>query len=79
MRDELARVEAQVEQASAALDGIVGEMVDPAAYADGERWSELSRRHDEAKRRLERISAKWEELALKLEDLEAQANAQAET
>ncbi|MFH1060497.1 MAG: ABC-F family ATP-binding cassette domain-containing protein [Pseudomonadota bacterium] len=78
MRDDLAKVEAQVEQATALLDGIVGEMVDPAAYADGERWSELSRRHDEAKRRLERISAKWEELALKLEELEAQANAQAE-
>lgn len=76
MRQELARVEAQVEQASATLDAIVQEMVDPAAFADGERWADLSRRHDEAKRRLERVTAHWEDLALKLEDLEGRTRAE---
>ncbi|MCA1989786.1 MAG: ABC-F family ATP-binding cassette domain-containing protein [Desulfarculus sp.] len=76
MRQELEKVEAQVEQASATLDAIVREMVDPAAFADGERWADLSRRHDEAKRRLERITAHWEDLALKLEDLENRARAE---
>jgi len=72
LRQELEKVEAQVEQATATLDDIVREMVDPAAFADGERWADLSRRHDEAKRRLERVTTHWEELALKLEALEAQ-------
>ncbi len=76
MRQELDKVEAQVEQASASLDAIVQEMVDPAAFADGERWTDLSRRHDEAKRRLERVTAHWEDLALKLEELEAQTRAE---
>ena len=73
LKTELAKVEGQVEAATADLDAIVAEMVDPAAYADPERWQELSRRHGKAKERLEKISARWEELALRLEEAEAQA------
>ncbi|MBI5522528.1 MAG: ATP-binding cassette domain-containing protein [Desulfarculus sp.] len=77
LRDELAKVEKQVDQAAAELDAIVQEMVDPAAYADSERWQDLSRRHGRAKERLDKVSAHWEELALKLETLTAQEKASA--
>ncbi|MFH1035854.1 MAG: ABC-F family ATP-binding cassette domain-containing protein [Pseudomonadota bacterium] len=72
LREELAKVEGQVDQAAAELDACVQEMVDPAAYADPERWQDLSRRHGQAKARLDKVSARWEELALKLEKLTAQ-------
>lgn len=73
LKDELARLEAQVEEASAALDALVEKMVDPAAYQDGERWARLSKEHERAKARLEKLTARWEAVALKLEELEAAA------
>ena len=73
LKEELARLEAQVEETSAALDALVEQMVDPAAYQDGERWARLSKEHERTKARLEKLTARWEAVALKLEELEAAA------
>ncbi len=70
LRDKLAALEARVEQAQAELDRLVQEMVDPGAYGDARRWAELSRAHDKAKARVERLTGQWEELALELEEKE---------
>jgi len=70
LKDKLAKVESEVEQATAELDALVEQMVDPAAYNDPERWTALSKDHDAAKARLEKITERWEELALKLEEVQ---------
>jgi ATP-binding cassette subfamily F protein 3 len=75
LKDELAQVEARVEEADAELDGLVEEMVDPEAYQDPERWRRLSKAHDAAKSRLDRLTAQWEKLALKVEEAEAEIEA----
>lgn len=74
LKDKLAKVESEVEQATAELDALVEQMVDPAAYNDPERWTALSKDHDAAKARLEKITERWEELALKLEEAQNQAS-----
>jgi len=71
LREKLAKLEAEVEEATTRLDGLVGEMVDPAAYQDPERWSRLSKEHDQTKASLESLTSRWEDLALKLEEAEA--------
>jgi len=71
LRDDLAQVERQLAQATAAVDELVAEMVAPQAYADADRWRELSTRHHEAVQRLEKVSQRWERVALELEELEA--------
>ncbi len=75
LKEKLDQVEAQVEEATARLDELVEQMVDPGAYQDPERWAELSRAHDEAKARLERLTQRWEELALELEEAKAKLSA----
>jgi ATP-binding cassette subfamily F protein 3 len=72
LRDELKKLDAKVEKTSAKLDSLVKEMVDPEAFADGERWRKLSRSHDKTKNLLQELSARWEEVALELEEAEKQ-------
>jgi ATP-binding cassette subfamily F protein 3 len=72
LRDELKKLDAKVEKTSAKLDSLVKEMVDPEAFADGERWQKLSRSHDKTKNLLQKLSARWEEVALELEEAEKQ-------
>jgi hypothetical protein len=55
------------------LDGLVQEMVDPAAFADGQRWSRLTKAHAQAQERVAKLTAKWEKMALELEALESEA------
>ncbi|RJX33858.1 MAG: ABC transporter ATP-binding protein [Desulfarculus sp.] len=73
LRDKVQAVEAQVEAAAAELDGLVQEMVDPAAFADGQRWSRLTKAHAQAQERVAKLTAKWEKMALELEALESEA------
>jgi ATP-binding cassette subfamily F protein 3 len=73
LRDKVARLEAQVEQASAELDKLVAEMVDPEAFADGERWARLTKAHAAAQAKVEKLTKKWEKMALELEELESGA------
>ena len=73
LKDKLAKVEAEVEEATARLDKLVAQMVDPEAYNDPERWTALSKEHDQAKARLDKLTARWEGLALKLEEAQEQS------
>jgi ATP-binding cassette, subfamily F, member 3 len=70
LRGRVAQVEAQVEEAAAELDALLAEMVLPEAVADGPRWSKLTKAHARTEKRLEKLSNKWEHLALELEKLE---------
>lgn len=70
LRDELAKVEQLVEEAQATLDELVRQMTDPEAYADQDRWRDLSKNHAKAQERLKRATVKWEDLALRLEEAE---------
>ncbi|MCF8031437.1 MAG: ABC-F family ATP-binding cassette domain-containing protein [Desulfarculaceae bacterium] len=70
LKDKVARLEAQVEEATVELDRLVGEMVDPEAFADGPRWAKLTKDHAAAQARVEKLTKKWERMALELEELE---------
>ncbi len=71
MKRELEKVENQLAEATGELEALVERMADPASYADPARWSELSQAHDKAKAKVDKLSARWEDLALKLEEMEA--------
>ena len=68
LKDEFAKVEKEVEKTSARLDQLVAQMVDPQAYQDSQRWGELSQKHDKVKAQLNKLTARWEKLALQLEE-----------
>ena len=68
----MAKVEKEVEAATAELDTLVAEMVLPEAVADGPRWSKLSKSHDKTKQRLDKLTTRWEDLAVRLEEAEAE-------
>ncbi|BEQ14852.1 ABC transporter ATP-binding protein [Desulfoferula mesophila] len=71
LKSKVAKLEAQVEEATVELDKLVAEMVDPAAFADGVRWTKLTKAHAKAKDAVEKLTAKWEKAALELEELES--------
>ena len=70
LKDKVERLEAQVEEATARLDELVAQMVDPEAFADGPRWSQLTKDHAAAQAQVEKLTKKWEKMALELEELE---------
>ena len=72
LKNELAKVEAQLETVTAELDALVAEMVLPEALADGPRWGRLSKAHGQVKNRLDKLTAQWEKLALALEKAQAE-------
>lgn len=70
LKTKIAQVETAVDEISERLDQLVQEMADPEVYKDGERFSRLSQEHAALTRRLERNTVRWEELSLKLEELQ---------
>jgi ATP-binding cassette subfamily F protein 3 len=72
LKDQVDKEEKLVEEISAQLDRLSAEMADPEVYRDGERFSRLSQEYAEIQRRLERHTARWEKLALELEELESE-------
>jgi ATP-binding cassette subfamily F protein 3 len=54
------KLEAEIERAEAALRELEEELADPALWADGRTAEKSSRRHEEAKRRVEDLYAQWE-------------------
>ena len=63
-------MEKQVEELTTHLDRLSQKMADPEVYRDGVKFSRLSQEYTDAQRRLERVTTQWEELSLKLEELE---------
>ncbi|MCB2191771.1 MAG: ATP-binding cassette domain-containing protein [Deltaproteobacteria bacterium] len=71
LKDKVSKLESQIDQATAELDKLVAEMVDPAAFEDGARWTKLTKAHARAKDQVDKLTAKWEKAALELEELES--------
>jgi ATP-binding cassette subfamily F protein uup len=55
------RLEGEVEAAQAALDAVEQELADPARWSTPQRSDESGRRHERARRELDRAYAAWEE------------------
>jgi ATP-binding cassette subfamily F protein 3 len=72
LKDEMAEVEAKLEKAQAELNLVVQEMVNVGAYADGRRWHTLSNHHRKLHEKVEDLSRRWEEVGLKLEEIQNQ-------
>ena len=53
-------LEREIDAAESALRGVEDELAEPEAWADSERSSESSRRHAQAKRKVEELYARWE-------------------
>lgn len=65
---EYTKIESKIEKAEAQLALIEEEVADPNAHIDPEKSRDLSAKHEEAKKEVERLYARWEELdALKRE------------
>jgi ATP-binding cassette subfamily F protein 3 len=54
------RLEREVEQAEAALAALEDELADPAAWQDPDRAASSTERHEQARRRVEELYARWE-------------------
>jgi ATP-binding cassette subfamily F protein 3 len=57
------KLESEIERAEAALREVEEELADPALWADGRTAAKSSRRHEEAKRRVEDLYAEWERVS----------------
>jgi ATP-binding cassette subfamily F protein 3 len=57
------RLEAEIEAAEAALRTLEDELADPSAWADPKRSADSTARHEQAKRAVEDLYARWEQVA----------------
>src|SRR4051812_35675670 len=62
-RVRAARLEQQIEEAEAALRALEEELADPSAWASPSAAERNTARHDEARRRVEELMARWETVA----------------
>jgi len=60
---EQQRLERQIEAAEASLKALEEELSDPAAWSTPQRTARATARHDEAKRAVDELYARWERLA----------------
>lgn len=70
LKDQVAKVEKQVEELTSQMDRLSQKMADPEVYRDGVKFSRLSQEYSDIQRRLDRRTSQWEDLALQLEALE---------
>jgi ATP-binding cassette subfamily F protein 3 len=59
---EASKLEQQIEQAEAALAALEDELADPASWATPEKSASSSERHEQAKRTVEELYARYEQL-----------------
>jgi ATP-binding cassette subfamily F protein 3 len=57
------RLEAEIEAAEATLRAVEDELSDPSAWADPKRSADATARHERAKRALEELYSRWEQVA----------------
>jgi ATP-binding cassette subfamily F protein 3 len=62
-KQQAQRLEAEIEAAEATLRALEEELADPSAWNDPRSAEKSTRRHAEAKRRLEALYARWETVA----------------
>ena len=70
LRQEIRALEAKLEQATEEMKTLANRLADPEVYRKGEDIPELLRAHAAAKKCVETLTAEWEVLAQKLEELE---------
>jgi len=63
---ELGQVEAEIEGREGELAALESEMARPESYQDPQLWKELSARHEELKKAIDRLYRRWEELQLEV-------------
>lgn len=79
LRQEIRALEAKLEQATEEMKTLANSLADPEVYRKGEDIPELLRAHAAAKKRVEALTAEWEVLAQKLEELERSRETQMTT
>jgi ATP-binding cassette subfamily F protein 3 len=76
LRRKIQEVEANLEQATKDMENITQSLSDPEMYRQGEKIPEVLKSHAEAKKRVGVLTAEWEALAQKLEEMERSQGAQ---
>ena len=66
VQDELDRVEPEIAKLERSLEELNAQQADPATYSDPEKAVRLARARAEIERGLERLYARWEDLARRL-------------
>ncbi|TAJ25987.1 MAG: ABC transporter ATP-binding protein [Nitrospirae bacterium] len=69
LEKQVARAEAEVAELESRLKSREQELADPALYQDSARWNSLHEEQARWKKDLERLTAKWSDLADELEDV----------
>jgi ATP-binding cassette subfamily F protein 3 len=70
LRERMQDLEAQLEQATQEMESMAIQLADPEVYRKGENIPGLLKAHAEAKKRVESLTAEWETLAQRLQELE---------
>jgi ATP-binding cassette subfamily F protein 3 len=71
LKEEIAKIEARIEELEATLVQLAEQMADPALYDDFEKVKPLTDAHRAGKEELERLYARWEEAQEKLAAVQA--------
>jgi ATP-binding cassette subfamily F protein 3 len=71
LRQKIQDIELNMEQANQEMESMASLLSDPEVYRKGENIPELLKAHAEAKKRVETLTAEWETLAQKLEEVGA--------
>lgn len=70
LKKEISEVESLLEAATQEMETFAQELANPQVYKLGRNISQLRKAHHEAKKKVEFLTAKWEELAQHLEEVE---------
>jgi ATP-binding cassette subfamily F protein 3 len=76
LEKQIARAEAEIAEYETKIKARYLELADPALYKDeSTKWSALQLEHDEWKKELARLTARWETLSAELEDVKQKLTA----
>jgi ATP-binding cassette subfamily F protein 3 len=75
VKRDVERVEREIETLSREIAAIEAQMADPAFYQEGARFAETLRSYHALKETVETKTRRWEELLLRLEQLERELSA----
>jgi ATP-binding cassette subfamily F protein 3 len=78
MRNRIQTVESDLDRATKEMEGFSRQLADPEIYRRGENIPELLKTHAAAKKQAEGLTAEWEKLTQRLEELEKAREAQPE-
>ena len=70
LREEIQDLETQLEQVTQEMESMAIQLADPEVYRKGENIPGFLKAHAEAKKRVESLTAEWETLAQRIEELE---------